>query len=158
MAFNDTKLFNGQRYSGMNVGSAHKWVYPNGLWEETKVAPDQWRIRFSSVKCRANPAPEGSGAPLGTAYHWYIMADQTVTKTTKEEYVTEMIGDKYKIGHKRPYWKGFSYTYPGQTSYRRKVIDALKETIRELEEQEGAEITRAILKSAGCQPSEMAKV
>ncbi len=55
-----------------------------------------------------------------------------------------MEGMKYKIGHKRPYWRGFSYSYPGQMSYRQKVIEVLKETIRELERQEGVEMVAGL--------------
>ncbi len=40
-----------------------------------------------------------------------------------------MEGLKYKIGHKRPYWKGFSYTYKDQKSYRQKLIEILKDTL-----------------------------
>ncbi len=133
MTFDEIKWFNGQRYTGASVGSAHLWNYPNGVWEETKITPDQWRIKFSSVKCRTNPAPEGSGAPLGTGYHWYIMADQCVRKVSKDEYQTLMEGLKFKIGHRRPYWKNWSYTYPEQSSYRQKLIGILRQTLQQLE-------------------------
>lgn len=140
MSFDDTKVFNGRCYSGMSVGAGHLWNYPNGLWEETKITPDQWRIKFSSVKCRTNPAPEGSGAPLGTGYHWYIMADQCVKKVSKDEYQTLMEGLKFKIGHRRPYWKNWSYTYPEQPTYRQKLIGILRQTLQQLEADEAAAI------------------
>lgn len=140
MAFNDTKTFNGQRYSGMSVGASHLWNYPNGVWEEKKVTPDQWQIKFSSIKCRANPAPVGSGAPLGTGYHWYIMADQCVKKVGTDEYQTLMEGLKFKIGHRRPYWKNWSYTYPEQPTYRQKLIDVLRRTLQQLEADESASV------------------
>lgn len=140
MSFDDTKVFNGRCYSGMPVGGAHIWNYPHGLWEETKITPDQWRIKFSSVKCRTNPAPEGSGAPLGTGYHWYIMADQCVKKVSKDEYQTLMEGLKFKIGHRRPYWKNWSYTYPEQPTYRQKLIGILRQTLQQLEADEAAAI------------------
>jgi hypothetical protein len=50
-----------------------------------------------------------------------------------------MHGLKYKIGHKRPYWKGFSYTYKDQKSYRQKLIEILRETLLKLEQEEGTE-------------------
>lgn len=134
--FDDLKSYNGKTYSGMAVGSAHSWNYLNAVWEERKVQPDLWQMNFTAAKHRARSAPEGSGAPLGTQYHWYIIADQIVKKTTADEYQTEMTGLKWKIGHKRPYWHGFSYTYPQQKSYRQRVIEVLRETLLRLETQE----------------------
>ena len=135
MSFDDLKAFNGKAYSGMRVGCSHLWQYPDGTWEETKIAPDKWKFRFSSIKRRREAAPEGSGVPQGTEYHWYIMADQVVKKVSANEYQTMMEGCKLKIGHKRPYWKGFSYTYNGQPSYRQKLLTALKETVQKLENE-----------------------
>jgi hypothetical protein len=132
MAFDDMKSFNGQKYTGMPVGLSHHWNYPNGEWDETKVAPDLWKIRFTSLKSRKTPAPEGSGVPLKTSYHWYIMADQRVVKTTKDDYQTEMQGLKFKIGHKRPYWKNWSYGYEGQPTYRQRLIGILQSALQQL--------------------------
>ncbi len=133
MAFDDLKAFNGKAYSGMRVGDSHLWQYPDGTWEETKIAPDKWSFQFSSIKRRREAAPEGSGVATGSEYHWYIMADQVVKKISANEYETLMTGLKVKIGHKRPYWKGFSYTYNGQQSYKQKLLTALKETVQRLE-------------------------
>ncbi len=135
MSFDDLKAFNGKAYSGMRVGGSHLWQYPDGTWEETKIAPDKWSFRFSSIKRRKEAAPEGSGVPQGTEYHWYILADQKVRKVSANEYETMMTGLKLKIGHKRPYWKGFSYTYNGQPSYKQKLLTALKETVQRLEDE-----------------------
>lgn len=132
MAFDDLKNFNGQKYTGMQVGLSHHWNYPNGEWEETKVAPDVWKIKFTSLKSRKTPAPEGSGVPLKTSYHWYILADQMVTKMTKDDYQTAMEGLKFKIGHKRAYWKNWSYGYEGQPTYRQKLISILQGALQQL--------------------------
>lgn len=140
MAFNDTKNFNGQRYTGVSVGGSHTWHYPDGLWEETKVAPDQWQIKFSSIKCRSKPAPVGSGAALGTGYHWFIIADQCVKKISADEYQTLMQGAKFKIGHRRPYWRNWSYTYPEQPTYRQRLIQVLRQTLEGLEADEAASL------------------
>lgn len=139
MTFEDMKTFNGQKYTGMPVGLSHHWNYPNGDWEETKISPDLWKIRFSSLKTRKTPAPEGYGVPLKTSYHWYIMADQQVTKTTKDDYQTVMQGLKFKVGHKRPYWKNWSYGYEGQQTYRQKVIGILQSALQQLLLEEAAE-------------------
>jgi hypothetical protein len=139
MSFDDIKTFNGTKYSGMTVGGSHHWIYPNGEWKETKIAPDTWEIAFSSMKHRKVPAPDGSGVPLRTAYHWGIISDQKVLKVSANEYETIMSGLKYKIGHKRPHWRDFSYRYKGQPTYRQRVIEILKNTLERLEAEEQRE-------------------
>jgi hypothetical protein len=79
-SYDKVKEFAGKRYTGMRVGRSHKWRYDAGEWSERKVTPDRCEFRYAVVKRRAGRAPEGSGAPVGTAYHWYIVADQVVTK------------------------------------------------------------------------------
>ena len=104
----------GRTYTGAKIGFMHHWDYPGGIWDEKKVAPDEWRFRFSCTKQRHKAAPQGSGAGTGTQYHWFIIADQRAVKTTTDDYKTIMVGKKWKMGHKRPYWKNFSYAYPEQ--------------------------------------------
>src|SRR3972149_1518178 len=137
--FDDLKEFKGQKYSGMTVGGEHHWLYSDCVWDEKKIAPDRWEFAFKSLKRRSIPAPEGTGAPNGTSYHWYILADQKVIKVSKDEYETAMQGVKFKIGHKRPYWKGFSYTYKDQKSYRQRLIEILRDTLLRLEQEEAQE-------------------
>lgn len=40
--------------------------------ERKKVTPDKWQFTYNVTKRRAGIAPEGSGVPLGTEYHWYL--------------------------------------------------------------------------------------
>lgn len=117
---------NGKKYSGMRIGAQHNWDYPNGKWDETKIGPCEWEFEFNARKRRHIPAPSGSGAGLGTQYHWYIVADQIVRKVSADEYETLMKGRKFKVGHKRPHWKQFSYKYPEQTGYTESVADYLR--------------------------------
>jgi integrase len=49
--------------------------------DEKKVAPDKWEFIYNTNKRRAWQAPEGSGVPVGSEYHWYILAHQNVRKT-----------------------------------------------------------------------------
>ena len=134
MAYDDVKEFEGETYSGMAVGGEHTWLYPNGLWKETKVAPDRWDFTFSAIKERERSAPPGSGVPVGTQYHWYILADQRVRKIDADSYTTFMSGVKYKIAHKRPRWRKWSSEYPEQASETEKVIDILEGTLAGLRE------------------------
>ncbi|MFQ6106136.1 MAG: hypothetical protein ACE5QF_00905 [Thermoplasmata archaeon] len=132
MAYDDLKEFNGQKYMGMPVGGRHRWNYPNGVWTEEKVAPDKWMFTFRSMKRRDKPAPENSGAPVDTRYRWYILADQRVRKIDKDTYETVMKGFKFKIAHKRPYWQKWSSEYPGNASYRERMIAILEDTLERL--------------------------
>ena len=134
MKFNTLKKFNDQVYTGMKVGGSHHWKYNNGDWYETKQAPDRWTINFKSLKSRTHLAPEKSGANVGTVYHWYIIADQLATKLDDNSYMTSMNGVKFKIGHKRPNWKMFSYNYPEQQSYKERVIETLEYILKKLKE------------------------
>ncbi len=145
MSFDDLKSFNGMKYSGMSVGGAHHWNYPEGLWDETKVAPDKWQFKFTSLKRRQVAAPVGSGVPLNTGYHWYIIADQRVIKADKDTYETVMEGTKFKIGHKRPYWKNWSYAYSGQMTYRQRLIQIFQNILQQLEEEEAKGVQQHLL-------------
>lgn len=124
----------------MKVGGTHEWNYDNGTWVETKLSPDKWKFKFDSVKTRFHPAPNNSGAEKNTKFHWYIIADQIATKLDKDNYMTNMNGLKFKIGHKRPHWNAFTYDYPQQDSYKQRVIKILEETLSKLKnEKKGLE-------------------
>lgn len=139
MAFDDVKEFNGRTYTGMPVGGHHTWSYTDAIWRERKVAPDEWEFAFKSIKRRTRSAPAGSGAPPGTLYHWYILADQRVRKIDEDAYTTFMSGLKYKIAHKRPHWRRWSCEYPGQAPERERVMEILEESLAQIREdgQEG---------------------
>jgi hypothetical protein len=135
MTYDDLKQFEGETYTGVAVGGEHTWVYPNGLWRETKVAPDCWDFTFSSIKERERSAPPGSGVPVGTQYHWYILAHQHVRKIDADSYTTLMSGMKYKIAHKRPHWRKWSSEYPEQEPETEKLIAVLERTVARLRER-----------------------
>jgi hypothetical protein len=129
MAYDDLKEFSGQRYTGMSVGGEHAWLYPNGRWRERKVAPDRWEFTFSSLKERERSAPDGSGVPTGTQFHWYLLAHQRVRKIDKDSYTTFMEGLKYKVAHKRPHWRKWCDEYPDQRPERERVIGILEDAV-----------------------------
>lgn len=144
MSYDDIKDYEGMRYSGMRVGGVHRWSYPDGRWWEKKVSPQRWEFTFTAVKERVKHAPGGSGASPGTEYHWLIVADQRVVKLDEDRYSTVMFGRKFKVGHRRPHWRGFSYTYPEQRSYKEVVIQYLKRVIEELENTDEEELEALI--------------
>jgi hypothetical protein len=128
--YDDIKQFGGKRYTGMQVGRSHTWRYDAGEWKERKVTPDRWEFRYAVTKRRAGRAPEGSGAPVGTAYHWYIVADQVVTKLDANSYSTEMVGHKLKLAHRRAdreAWSG------GERARRNQLVKLLRELADDLE-------------------------
>ena len=135
VTYDEFKEFEGQRYTGMKVGRSHKWYYDEGEWREKKITPDLWQIAFDVTKRRAGRAPEGSGVPVGTEYHWYILADQTATKQDANSYTTEMVGLKYKLAHKRadkPSWSA------SDRAQRKRLIQLLEEMITALKKKDAA--------------------
>lgn len=127
--YNEFKEFRGKKYTGMRVGGRHVWYYDKGEWKEQKTAPDKWEFAYNVKKKRAWDAPKGSGVPVGTQYHWYILADQIVTKLDANNYSTCMSGLKYKLAHKRSekrYWSASEH------QQRTALIGILQEMINEL--------------------------
>jgi hypothetical protein len=130
------KEFEGRRYTGMAVGRRHNWRYDAGPWVERKLTPEKWEVQFTSVKRRKGRAPEGSGVPVGTEYHWYILADQTARKLDANSYATEMVGHKYKLAHKRADKETWSASERAQ---RTALVKILRRMIAELERETARE-------------------
>lgn len=128
--YNEFKEFEGKHYTGMRVGRSHKWYYDKGEWKETKITPDLWEISYAVTKRRAGHAPEGSGVPVGTEYHWYILAHQNVRKLNADDYTTSMTGLKFKLAHKRADKEKWSATAKTQ---RKRLVKLLQEMIAQLE-------------------------
>ncbi|MBT1689946.1 hypothetical protein [Dawidia soli] len=131
-SYNAFKEFDGQHYTGMQVGRSHKWNYDKGVWRETKVTPDRWELTYSVIKRRAGHAPEGSGVPIGTGYHWFILSHQYVEKLNANDYTTSMVGLKFKLAHKRASKDTWSAS---DTAQRNKLIEILRGLIDELERE-----------------------
>ena len=129
-SYNQFKEFQGKNYTGMKVGRTHKWYYDKGEWKEKKVTPDKWQFSYDVTKRRAGNAPEGSGVPVGTEYHWYILADQSVKKLDVNNYTTSMIGLKYKLAHKRADRNNWSLSDNAQRKRLIEVLEALIENIK----------------------------
>jgi hypothetical protein len=138
--YNEFKVFEGQQYTGMKVGRSHKWYYDQGEWKEKKVTPDLWEISYAVTKRRAGKAPEGSGVPVGTEYHWYILAHQNVRKLDANSYTTSMTGLKFKLAHRRADKDKWNISEKAQ---RKRLIKLLKDIIDNLESQEVDELKSA---------------
>jgi hypothetical protein len=131
-SYNQFKEFEGKKYTGMRVGRTHKWYYDKGEWKEKKLTPDKWQFSYSVSKRRAGNAPEGSGVPVGTEYHWYILANQNVKKLDANNYTTSMIGLKYKLAHKRAERGNWSSSDMAQ---RKRLIEILQELIKNIKSE-----------------------
>ena len=130
--YNEYKDFEGKQYTGMKVGGSHKWYYDKGEWKEKKITPDKWEFTYAVNKRRAGHAPEGSGVPVGTEYHWYILAHQNVRKLDANKYTTSMTGLKYKLAHKRAEKEKWNTTNNAQ---RKRLIQVLQELISQLKRE-----------------------
>ncbi|MHA1267473.1 MAG: hypothetical protein ACTSRS_19720 [Candidatus Helarchaeota archaeon] len=136
--YNALKEYKGQKYTGMAVGGTHSWNYTDAVWDETKITPDKWSIKFKALKTRQHQAPSGTGALEKTQYHWYIIADQKVIKLNENSYDTMMTGVKFKIGYKKPNWNQWSYQYRHET-YEEKIIRILESIIKRLKAKKEAQ-------------------
>ena len=130
--YNEYKQFEGKQYTGMKVGRSHKWYYDKGEWKEKKITPDKWEFTYAVNKRRAGHAPEGSGVPIGTEYHWYILAHQNVRKLDANNYTTSMTGLKYKLAHKRAEKEKWNTT---DNTQRKRLIQVLQELIDQLKRE-----------------------
>src|SRR5688500_14097034 len=138
--YNQYKKFEGQQYTGMKIGRGHKWYYDKGEWKEKKISPEKWEFTYAVTKRRKGKAPEGSGVPVGTEYHWYILAHQTARKLNANDYTTSMTGLKYKLAHKRADQEKWSASEQAQ---RKHLIKILQELIVELREAHSSTDGRA---------------
>ncbi|OOF93136.1 hypothetical protein ASPCADRAFT_209752 [Aspergillus carbonarius ITEM 5010] len=123
--YNALKSYKGQMYSGMAVGGSHTWTYDQGTWKETKEEPDLWRIDYQTNKRRARNAPAGSGAPVGTEYHWLIVGHQHVTKVDANTYETHLTGSKYKLAYKSA--SSNSWSLPTVRKQRDREVELLED-------------------------------
>jgi hypothetical protein len=76
-------------------------------------------------KRRAGNAPEGFGVPVGTEYHWYIVAHQIVKKVDANKCTTTMTGIKYKLAHKRTEQENWNITEHTQKKLPTRILEGL---------------------------------
>ena len=134
--YNEYKDFEGKKYTGIRMGGTRQWYYDKGEWKEKKITPDKWEFTYATNKRRAWQAPEGSGVPVGTEYHWYLLAHQNVRKLDANSYTTSMEGLKYKLAHKRAEigkWSSTDYAQKERLiQILEGLIDQLKKEIAEV--------------------------
>jgi hypothetical protein len=100
--------------------------------KQDKITPDKWEFTYSVKKTRAWQAPEGSGVPVGTEYHWYILAHQNVRKLDANSYTTSMTGLKYKLAHRRAEKEKWNAT---DNTQRKRLIQILQELVDQLKKE-----------------------
>lgn len=131
-SYNKFKEFGSKQYTGMSIGRSHKWNYDAGVWRDHKITPDLWSISYAVTKRRAGHAPRGSGASVGTDYHWFMLVHQNVEKLNADDYSTAMTGLKFKLAHKRADTDKWSVSAKTQ---RKHLVNFLKQMIVQLEQQ-----------------------
>lgn len=131
-SYNRVKDYQGRQYTGMTIGRTHHWLYDKSDWKEKKVTPEKWEFAYSTTKRRAGKASAGSGAPVGTGYHWFILAHQYVEKLNANDYSTQMVGLKFKLAHKRAAGGRWSASAEKR---RRDLIAILRALIADLERE-----------------------
>jgi hypothetical protein len=131
-SYNRIKKYEGRQYTGMTIGRTHRWYYDKSDWKEKKLTPEKWEFTYATTKRRAGRAPEGSGAAVGTGYHWFILAHQYVEKLNANDYSTQMAGLKFKLAHKRAANQKWSASGEGR---RKALINILKALIADLEKE-----------------------
>jgi hypothetical protein len=131
-SYNKFKEFGGKEYTGMSVGRSHKWYYDQGVWRDVKITPDLWGISYAVTKRRAGHAPKGSGASVGTDYHWIILAHQHVEKLNADDYSTAMSGFKFKLAHKR---QGKEKWNISANTQKKHLIEFLQQMIAQLKQE-----------------------
>ena len=141
VSYNEFKEYEGRKYTGMKIGRSHKWYYDQGEWKEKKITPDLWQISYAVTKRRAGHAPEGSGVPVDTEYHWYILAHQNVRKLNANDYTTSMSGLKFKVAYKKAESGKWSASAKAQ---RRRIIKFLQDVIEDLENDQAEEVAAAL--------------
>lgn len=141
VSYNEFKEYEGRKYTGMKVGRSHKWYYDKGEWKEKKITPDLWEINYAVTKRRAGKAPEGSGVPVDTEYHWYIVAHQNVRKLNANDYTTSMAGLKFKVAYKKAETGKWSASPRAQ---RNRLIKFLRDVIDDLEKQQEEPVAEAV--------------
>jgi hypothetical protein len=135
MSYDDEKSYGSAKYHGMKVGGIHRWTYPDGKWQERKVAPDRWEVGFTSLKRRDRRAPEGSGAEVGSGYHWLIVAHQWVDKLDANTYATRLEGTKYLVAFRKADWPVWNTQFRNAKRHaKERTLAALRDLVRRIEE------------------------
>jgi hypothetical protein len=130
LSFADVKEHRGVEHSGSNVGANRSWAAA-GRWQEVKVGAEKWGFKWEGSQVRlGSQAPAGSGADLGSEFHYLVLGHQFVRKADSNTYESRLAGSKYQIGHKRPGWLLWSHEYPGMESERDRIERILSREAR----------------------------
>jgi hypothetical protein len=114
----------------MKVGGSHKWYYDKGSGKKKRSLLVCGK--FLTQSPGAGKAPRGSGVPVGTEYHWYIISHQDVQKLNAGDYTTSMSGLKYKLDHQDAGNEKWSASAKNQRTH---LIKFLQQFIAQLQKE-----------------------
>ena len=140
-SYDSRKSYRGRSYTGMKVGRTHTWDY-KGEWKERKLAPDLWEVSFRATKKRRGKAPAGSGAAVGTEYHWFFAPiAQSARKLDANRYQTHLEGLKWKIGFRPATSETWDHQWAktGETA-RQRAIRVLEHALADLKADERLDV------------------
>lgn len=89
-----------KRMRSVPRGYRHDWRY-RGRWRERKVGRGKWKFDFRARKSRSVPAKSMGSVKKGDKITWRVRGTQTVTKVSKDQYSTRLVGSKKLVGVKK---------------------------------------------------------
>src|SRR5207244_4057404 len=95
-------------------------------------------VDFRATKKRKGRAPEGSGAPVGTDYHWFFApTSQSARKMDANTYETRLEGLKWKLGFRPATSPTFDYEWSrSKATARQRAIRILEQALADLKAEE----------------------
>ncbi|HLP14527.1 MAG TPA: hypothetical protein VK177_21530 [Flavobacteriales bacterium] len=115
----------GTPYTG--VLNEQTWNLSKATWNESRRNAKSWDILFETLATK--PFEGANELPVGSEFHSYILAHQTMVKTRKNTWKVKLDGKKFKLAHKE---EGAGWS-ANSTTRRNYLIKILKETLHELE-------------------------
>lgn len=117
--------FEGEPYNGLRA--TQTWAMGKGKWEEQRTGAQSWEILFETIAVK--PLKTGTGMPIGSEHHSYVLAHQKLVKTRNNTYQVRIEGLKFKLAHKETGEK-----WSANANVRRhNLIKILKQALHDLE-------------------------
>jgi len=121
--------FEGEAYNGLRA--TQTWAMGKGKWEEQPTGALSWDILFETIAVK--PLKAGTGMPIGSEHHSYLLAHQKLVKTRNNTYQVRLEGVKFKLAHKET---GEKWSANAGVRHNN-LIKILKQALNDLEMRHG---------------------